>query len=116
MERDLKRRSKLFAHICVKTALSLLQTFLGNHIRNQLVRCATSIAANYRAALVGQTKRSFISKLSIVIEEADECIFWIEFLLNEGLLKYEDCEQVLKEARELTAIFISSRKTAEKNE
>ena len=116
MERNLKLRSNKFAHDCVKIALSLPQTFLGNHIRNQLVRCSTSVAANYRAALLGQTKRSFISKLSIVIEEADECIFWIEFLLEEKLLSLEFCQNILVEAKELTAIFVSSRKTAEKTE
>lgn len=113
MERNLKNRSNIFAHKCVKLALSLPKDYLGSHIRSQLVRCATSVAANYRAALLGQTKKSFIAKLSIVIEEADECIFWIEFLIDEGLLDYKDCEEVLKEAKELTAIFISSRKTAE---
>ncbi|MDX1544715.1 MAG: four helix bundle protein [Christiangramia sp.] len=112
----MKNRSNEFAHKCVKTALSLPSDYPGSHIRSQLVRCATSVAANYRAALLGQTKKSFIAKLSIVIEEADECIFWIEFLLHEGLLNYEECEEVLKEAKELTAIFISSRKTAEQSE
>ncbi|WP_026933941.1 four helix bundle protein [Christiangramia echinicola] len=116
MERNLKLRSNKFAHECVKIALSLPQTYLGNHIRNQLVRCTTSVAANYRAALLGQTKKSFIAKLSIVIEEADECIFWLEFLIEEKLMTYELCSEVLNEAKELTAIFVSSRKTAEKTE
>ena len=116
MERNLKLRSKRFAHDCVKVALSLPQTYLGNHVRNQLVRCSTSVAANYRAALLGQTKKSFIAKLSIVVEEADECIFWIEFLIEEKLLDLEFCEDILLEAKELTAIFVSSRKTAEKTE
>lgn len=112
---DLKIRSTKFAHGCVKLALSLPDTILGNHIKGQLIRCSTSTAANYRAASLGQTKKSFISKLSIVVEEADECIFWIEFLLEENLLSFKTCESVLQEAKELTAIFISSRKTAEKN-
>ncbi|MCP9201080.1 four helix bundle protein [Gramella sp. GC03-9] len=116
MNRDLKTRSKLFAHDCVKIALSLPQTYLGNHVRNQLVRSSTSVAANYRAAQLGQSKRSFIAKLSIVIEEADECVFWMEFLIDEGLLSRETCAVVLKEAGELTAIFVTSRKTAEKTD
>lgn len=116
MERNLKLRSNNFAHDCVKIAISLPNTYLGNHIRNQLVRCSTSVAANYRAALLGQTKKSFVAKLSIVIEEADECIFWIEFLLDEKLLTLDHCQNVLGEAKELTAIFISSRKTAEKTD
>ena len=116
MERNLKLRSNKFAHDCVKVALSLPPTYLGNHIRNQLVRCSTSVAANYRAALLGQTKKSFIAKLSIVIEEADECIFWIEFLVEEKLLALENCKEIVGEAKELTAIFVSSRKTAEKTD
>ncbi|MBT8319771.1 MAG: four helix bundle protein [Gramella sp.] len=116
MERNLKLRSNKFAHDCVKTALSLPQTYLGYHIRNQLVRCSTSVGANYRAALLGQTKKSFIAKLSIVIEEADECIFWIEFLVEEKLRTYDRCSKILNEAKELTAIFVSSRKTAEKTD
>ena len=114
MERDLKRRSTKFAHRCVKVAVSLPSNVLGYHIQKQLIRAATSVAANYRAANLGQSKRGFISKLSIVIEEADECVFWMEFLMEEKLLPEEFCEPVLQEAKELTAIFIASRKTAEK--
>ncbi|NJW55169.1 four helix bundle protein [Salinimicrobium sp. CDJ15-91] len=73
------------------------------------------MAANYRAANLGQTKRGFISKLSIVIEEADECIFWIEFLEEENLLRKGAYEEVLAEARELTSIFVASRRTAQRS-
>jgi four helix bundle protein len=114
-ERDLKLRSNQFAHACVKLAISLSKNELGNHIRKQLIRCATSTAANYRAASLGQTKKNFISKLSIVIEEADECIFWIEFLAEEKLSTETNYRLILKEATELTAIFITSRRTAEKS-
>ena len=113
MESNLKTRSNNFAHSCVKMALSLPVNVLGLHIQRQLIRAATSVAANYRSASLGLTKKVFISKLSIVIEEADECIFWIEFSLKEGLLKPEDVAANLKEAKELTAIFIASRKTAQ---
>lgn len=114
MERDLKRRSTKFAHQCVKLAASLPTSVLGYHIQKKLIRAATSVAANYRAANLGQSKRRFISKLSIVIEEADECFFWIEFLAEENLLPAEAYQALLQEAKELTAIFIASRKTAEK--
>ena len=70
--KELKKRTKEFAHRCVKLALSLPRSALGDHIRKQLIRCSTSVAANYRAALMAQTKPAFISKISIVIEEADE--------------------------------------------
>lgn len=116
MERDLKKRSKNFAHSCVKLALSLPKGVLELHVQKQLIRASTSVAANYRAANLGQTKKSFISKLSIAIEESDECIFWIGFLVEEGILKEGSYEAVLQEARELTSIFIASRKTALKSE
>jgi len=90
----------------------LPKTALGKHIANQLIRCATSVAANYRASCLAQSKASFIAKLSIVLEETDESAFWLEFIIDEKLLKKELVEPLLKEAEELTAIFVSSRKTA----
>ena len=109
---ELKRRTKEFAHRCVKLAMALPNTQLGNHLRGQLIRCSTSVASNYRAACIAQSKASFISKLSIVIEEADESYFWLEFIIDENLIKSNLVEPLLKEADELTAIFIASRKTA----
>jgi len=109
---ELKRRSKEFAHRCVKLSMSLPETDLGRHIRRQLIRCGTSVAANYRATCLAQSRASFISKLSIVLEETDESYFWLEFIVDESLLKRRLVDSLLKEAEELTAIFISSRKTA----
>ncbi len=108
----LKDRTKSFAHRCVKLAVSLPSSFLGDHIRGQLIRCSTSVASNYRAACIAQSQAAFVAKLSIVIEEADESYFWLEFIVDEGLLHKKLVESLLKEADELTAIFISSRKTA----
>jgi len=73
------------------------------------------VASNYRAACLAQSKASFISKLSIVLEETDESYFWLEFIIDEGLLKRELVGPLLKEADELTAIFVSSRKTTRQN-
>jgi len=111
---ELINRTKQFAHRCIKLAMALPETYLGNHIRGQLIRCATSVASNYRATCLSQSKASFISKLSIVLEETDESYFWLEFIIDEKVLKRELVEPLLKEADELTAIFISSRKTARK--
>ena len=113
---ELKRRTTKFAHRCVKLTMALPNTPLGNHFRGQLIRCSTSVASNYRAACIAQSKASFISKLSIVIEEADESIFWLEFIIDENLLKKHIVEPLMKEAEELTAIFITSRKTARNDE
>jgi four helix bundle protein len=115
MKNDLKVRTKSFAHRCVKLTEFLPRTYLGNHIKGQLIRSSTSVAANYRATCVAQSKASFIAKISIVIEEVDESAFWIEFLVDENLIAKEKIEPLLKESKELTAIFISSRKTAVNN-
>ena len=109
---NLKQRTKDFAHRCVKLSMALPDTYLGNHIKGQLIRCSTSVASNYRAVCIAQSKASFISKLSIVLEEADESFFWLEFIIDEELLKKELVDPLLKEAEELIAIFVASRKTA----
>ena len=111
VERDLKKRTKEFAHRCVKLSLALPQTPLGKHIKRQLIKCSTSAASNYRAACIAQSKADFVSKLSIVIEEADEARFWLEFLVEEDLLDKKKVASLLNEAKELTAIFVASRKT-----
>lgn len=112
---ELKARTKLFAHRCIKLTMALPENYLGNHIRGQMIRCATSVASNYRATCLAQSKASFISKLSIVLEETDESYFWLEFIIDEHLLPKHSVEPLLKEAEELTAIFFSSRKTARRN-
>ena len=112
---ELKKRTNQFAHRCVKLAMALPNNTLGTNIKGQLIRCSTSVAANYRACSIAQSKASFISKTSIVVEEADESAFWLEFIIDECLLQKEKVTSLLKESEELTAIFISSRKTAQKN-
>jgi four helix bundle protein len=112
---DLKKRTKAFAHRCVKLAISLPDNKLGRHVEGQLIRASTSVAANYRATCLAQSKASFIAKISIVVEEADESFFWLEFIIDEGLKKKELVEDLMNEAYELSSIFISSRKTASKS-
>ncbi len=113
---ELIKRTKAFAHRCVKLATALPETALGRHIRGQLIRCSTSVAANYRATCLSQSKASFIAKISIVLEETDEASFWLEFIIDEALLKKNIVEPLLQEAEELTAIFASSRMTASKKD
>ena len=111
-EKDLKKRTKIFVHRCVKLCTSLPNSVLGRHIQGQLIRSSTSVAANYRAACIAHSKAGFISKLSIVIEESDESSFWLEFIIDEELLSKGKINPLFKESEELTAIFFSSRKTA----
>ena len=116
MDKDeLKKRSKVFAHRCVKLCTALPNTVVGRHITRQLIRCSTSVAANYRAVCVAQSRASSVSKLAIVIEEVDESYFWIEFALDERLVKQDQVADLLREAEELTAIFIASQNTARRN-
>ena len=109
---ELTKRTKKFTHRCVKLAMALPESPLGKHLQGQVIRCSTSVAANYRATCLSQFKASFIAKISIVLEEADESAFWLEFIIDEKLLKENMVKPLLKEANELTAIFASSRKTA----
>jgi four helix bundle protein len=108
---ELITRTKSFAHRCVKLALSLPNDKLGYHLQGQLIRCSTSVAANYRATCLAQSTKSFVAKLSIVIEECDESLFWLQFILDEKLIAEEKLKNIIQEASELTSIFIASRKT-----
>ena len=83
---ELKEMTKNFVHRCVKLSIAIPKSTLGKHIKSQLVRCSTSVAANYRAAVLAQSTASFTSKLSIVLEEIDESVFWLEFIRDEDLL------------------------------
>jgi len=87
----------------------------GRAIGNQLVRSGTSVGANYRAACRGRSKPEFIAKLGVVEEEADENAFWMELVIESGLMKKELVEPLLQEANELVAIMVASRKSASKN-
>ncbi|HIJ71390.1 MAG TPA: four helix bundle protein [Planctomycetes bacterium] len=112
---ELKKRTKEFAHRCVKLSMALPNNYLGNNIRGQIIRCSTSVAANYRAVCTARSKADFISKLAIVIEEVDESCFWLEFIIDEQLLKKTKVASLLEEGNELTAIFIASQNTARAN-
>ena len=112
--KELKERTKDFAHRCVKLAVTLPETQLGKHIADHLIRCSTSVAANYRASCLAQSKASFTAKLSIVLEETDETAFWLEFIIDEQMMEKEQVMLLLNEANELLSIFYASRKTAQK--
>jgi len=114
-EEQLKKRTKDFAHRSVKLALSFPPSILGNHLAKQLIRCGTSVAANYRSACLAQSRASFIAKISIVLEEIDEAAFWLEFINDEKLIITESLTPLINEANELKAIFYTSRKTARRN-
>lgn len=87
----------------------------GNIIGNQLGRSASSVAANYRAACRGRSHAEFISKIGLVEEEADESTFWLDIISDTKNGIVAEVEPLIKEARELTAIFTAASKTAKQN-
>lgn len=109
---ELKQRTKQFALRIIKLTQTLPSTDVGRVIGKQLLRCGTSVAANYRAACRSRSKTEFIAKIGIVVEEADESCFWLEIIIESGLMKLEQVETLLKEADEITAIMYSTRNSA----
>jgi len=112
---ELRERTKNFTLRIIKLVNSLPNTATGRAIGNQLVRCGTSVGANYRAACRGRSKAEFNSKLHIVLEEADESAFWLELIIETKLIAGKLVNPLLNEANELTAIFSKSYYTAKLN-
>ena len=111
---ELKRRTKLFGLRVIRLVENLPKTQTAGVIGKQLLRCGTSVGANYRAACKGRSKADFIAKLGIAEEEADESVYWLELLIEAGVIKENSAARLIAEANELTAIITSSRKTAKK--
>ena len=109
---ELKKRTKEFAKSVIYLCRQLPDTREGRLIGNQLFRSGTSVAANYRAASRARSKADFISKMGIVLEEADESLYWLEILAEIRILTPETLAPLMKEADELVAIFVSSLKIA----
>ncbi|MCH7612557.1 MAG: four helix bundle protein [Candidatus Marinimicrobia bacterium] len=112
---DMKDRTWKFALRCIKLCKSLPNTYEGRHFGGQLLRSSTSVAANYRASQLSQSKKTFIAKLSIALEESDESALWMEFIIADNLLEEEKVKPLLDEANEITNILAKSRITARKN-
>jgi len=108
----LKLRTKQFAIRIVGVVRSLPRTREGDVIGRQLLRCGTAVAANYRAVCRSRSKAEFISKISIVVEEADETVFWLELLGDTAVVPTEKLSLLLKEANELLAVCAASLRTA----
>jgi len=108
----MKERTKQFAVRVLKMADALPTNRSGNVIANQVARCGTSVAANYRALCRAKSRADFINKTSIVEEEADESSFWLELVVDAGLMTAARVKPLLDEASEITAMLVASRKTA----
>ena len=109
---ELKNRSKQFAIRIVKVFRSLPRTEDARIIGKQVLRSGTSVAANYRAVCRARSKAEFIAKIGIVVEEADETLFWLELLVDTRIVTEARMRSLMREANELLAIFAASQYTA----
>jgi len=112
---ELRRRTKAFALRVIRLYRALPRSAEAQILGKQLLRSATSVGANYRAVCRARSRPEFIARLGVVAEEADETVFWLELLMEAGIMSARRLEGLLKEARELTAIFSASAQTARRN-
>jgi len=114
-EAQMKARTKEFAKNIIELCRKLPDNREGRLLGNQVFRSGTSVAANYRAACRSRSKAEFISKLAVVGEEADETLFWLEFIKEMKTLETPFLNDLATKSDELVAIVVSSIRTAKKN-
>jgi len=105
-----KKRTKEYAVDIIKFCRDLPKTRETDIINHQLIRCSSSVASNYRAACRARSAKEFYAKLCIVVEEADECVFWLEMLQAINTVNTQ-IEDLIKEGIEILSIAATSRKT-----
>jgi len=108
----LRQRTKAFALRIIKVFRSLPHEEDARILGRQVLRSGTGVAANYRAACRSRSKAEFVAKIGVVVEETDETIFWIELLLEAGIVPADKLHGLLAEANELVRIFSASHRTA----
>ncbi len=109
---QLQQRTKRFAVRILKLYQSLPKNDECRILGKQILRSGTSIGANYRSACRARSRAEFVAKLGIVLEEADETTFWLELMQDAGIFPDQKLKDLLREANELVAIFVSSIRTA----
>ena len=114
LQRVLRDRTKKFACDVIRLIGEASSAQVSRVLTNQLLRSVTSVAANYRACGRARSQRDFVSRIGVVLEEADESQFWIEMLEEAGVFDRPRLQPLLKEAGELVLIFSASQATATK--
>ena len=107
----MRNRTKKFVVDNIKFYRTLPKTEEAKIIGRQLLRSSSSVGANYRAACRARSKAEFHSKLSIVVEEADESVFWMEILVEAEVVKPSELDYLSDEANQILKIVSASRKT-----
>jgi len=108
---EMRERTKQAALRIIQLHRALPATEEARIIGRQLLRSATSVGANYRAACRGRSRAEYFAKLCICIEEADETLYWLELLRESGILPAERLTSIYEEFDKITAVLASSRKT-----
>ena len=109
---QLRDPTKAFAVRVVKLYKSLPVSADAQVLGKQLLRSGTSVAANYRASCRARSRAEWISKIGLVVEEADQSVFWLEMLADCNVVSAHKLEALTDEAQQLCAIFTASRRTA----
>ncbi|WP_338875263.1 four helix bundle protein [Spirosoma sp. SC4-14] len=109
---QMQQRTKDFSLRTIRLFRALPKTDEAKIIGKQLLRSATSVGANYRAVCRARSQAEYFAKLSIVVEEADESLFWMELLTEAEIVRLEKLNNLMNEASELLAIFSSARKNS----
>jgi four helix bundle protein len=110
-EEIFKERTKNLGLRVIELVEGLPKNLTADVISRQLLRSATSIGANYRAACRGKSTADVMAKLAIVEEEADEAIYWLELLIESGVVAAAQVTELIKEANEILAMTVASIKT-----
>ena len=111
-QEELRNRTKKFALRIIRLFRHLPRNTEAQVLGKQLLRSGTSVGANYRATGRARSKAEFVAKIGVVVEEADETVFWIECLIESGIVKPDLLSDLLTEANELLAIVAASQRTA----
>ncbi|HVP44757.1 MAG TPA: four helix bundle protein [Terriglobales bacterium] len=109
---ELKQRTRRFAVGIIRLCRSIPRTYEARVIGRQLIRSGSSVGANYNSACRARSRPEFLSKLNIVLEEADETLYWLDLLIDSDLIPSTKVEPLRKEANELVSIFVASLRTA----
>ena len=112
---EFKARTKAFAVRVFRLVDTLPETKAAQVVARQLLRCSSSVGANYRAACRAVSRPSFAAKISIAEEECDETIYWLELLIETGIVNEKRLGPLLAEARELLGMLVASEKTSRRN-
>jgi four helix bundle protein len=109
---DLLDRTKAFALRVIRLVNSLDRSLAAEVMGRQLLRSATSVGANYRAACRARSRAEFVARLGVAEEEADESLYWLELLGTSGIIETHRIQDLIEEANELVAIIVASIRTA----